>query len=212
MKPSLRRTVLVEVIRYMGVTQAGPAVILHGAWMLLALAVWQHATAGSTSSADFTRPLLRAFVWLGGTDGHGVGSASNLVVVFGKISVVLYLIEAMVHRAVGPRAPVRLRVVALASGCISFLGYGLSFLSGAADGIGGLLLLIPSSLAWRRPGLCLRDGRRRWSSRESRQVDRRRRCQLDRTEDEVGWSIASPPSLFACPLSKAVEDRAAPFV
>ncbi len=128
MKPGLPRTLLVEGIRYVGTAQAGPVVILHAAWMLLALAAWQDA------NADFTRPLVRAFVWLGGTDGHGVGNGSAILAVWGKISLVLYLIQALARRMFEPREPLRLWVLTLVSGGVALLGYGLAFLGDEGNG------------------------------------------------------------------------------
>jgi len=156
MKPGLPRTLLVEVVRYLGVTQAGAVVILHGAWMLLALAVFQHASGDPTPGSDVSRALVRAYAWLGGTNADGVGNEAGMLVVWGKISLVLYLLDTVARALFGPRKPVRLWVSVLASGVVALLGFGVSFFasegSASATSLGLLALLFgalaAAAMAW----------------------------------------------------------------
>ncbi|MEO7251403.1 MAG: hypothetical protein ABIW30_02205 [Arenimonas sp.] len=141
MKPGLSRTLLAEAIRYLGLTQAGPAVVLHGAWMLLALATWQDDYAG------LTRPLVRAYRWLGGADDQGAGAEAALLIVWGKLALVLYFLQLIARAVRGPRAPLRLRVLALGSGLVALLGYSLGFLGDEGNGDRVELLLLAALLA-----------------------------------------------------------------
>ena len=47
-KTGLPRLLLAETLRYVASTQAGPLVILHAGWILMALATWQDTSAGIT--------------------------------------------------------------------------------------------------------------------------------------------------------------------
>ena len=143
MKPGLSRILLAEAIRYFGLTQAGPAVILHGAWILLVLATLQDDYGG------LTRPLVQAYRWLGGADSQGAGAEASLLIVWGKIALVLYFLQLIARALRGPRAPLRLRmrVLALGSGIVALLGYSFGFLGDEGNGNRVELLLLAALLA-----------------------------------------------------------------
>ena len=141
MKPGLSRILLAEAIRYFGLTQAGPAVILHGAWMLLVLATLQDDYGG------LTRPLVQAFQWLGGADSRSAGAERTLLIVWAKIALVLYFLQLIARALRGPRAPLRLWVLALGSGIVALLGYSVGFLGDQGNGNRVELLLLAALLA-----------------------------------------------------------------
>lgn len=93
----MKNLIVRHALRYFVAAQAGPVVILQGAWIILAVATWSHAYGADSGVAEAMRTLVRGFVWLGGTDEHGRGNGSTLLVVWGRLSLVLYLIDAAVR-------------------------------------------------------------------------------------------------------------------
>lgn len=120
-KTGLPRLLLAETLRYVATTQAGPLVILHAGWILLALATWQDTSAG------VTRPLVQAFVWLGGTDPQGHGDKASILAVWAKLSLGVYLLLALIRQLRGSRPPMALWKVAGASGIVALAGFSLAF-------------------------------------------------------------------------------------
>lgn len=126
MSEALKQAVFVQVIRYAASTQAVAAVALHAGWMLLALATWQHAAVDGSTIDVVTSGLIRAYAWLGGVDADGHGDLDNLLAVWGKVSLVVYALDALLRRVRGERPPMRVSRVALSSGAVALLGYGLA--------------------------------------------------------------------------------------
>ena len=92
-----------QALRYFAAAQAGPVVILNGAWMILASATWSHAYGTDSGVADAMRTLMRGYAWLGGVDADGHGNGATLLVVWGKLSIVYYLVDAAVRAVRGAR-------------------------------------------------------------------------------------------------------------
>jgi hypothetical protein len=120
----IARFLLVQCLRYVASTQAFGMVVLHGGWMLLALATWGQ---GATGGLDvFTTALVRAFVRLGGVDAAGHGDANTVFAVWGKLSLGMYLLLAAWHWLRGARAPwAWWRTVAVSS-AVALAGYVLA--------------------------------------------------------------------------------------
>lgn len=126
MSDALKQAIFVQVIRYAASTQAVAAVALHAGWMLLALATWQHAAVDGGAIDAVTSGLTGAYAWLGGVDADGHGDIDNLLAVWGKVSLVVYAVDALLRRVRGERSPMRVSRVALSSGAVALLGYGLA--------------------------------------------------------------------------------------
>ncbi|MEO6227605.1 MAG: hypothetical protein ABIO61_07085, partial [Thermomonas sp.] len=92
-----------HALRYFAAAQVGPVVILQGVWMILATATWSHAYGADSGVAEAMRALMRGYAWLGGTDEFGRGNGNTLLLVWGKLSLVLYLIDAALRALRGPR-------------------------------------------------------------------------------------------------------------
>lgn len=100
-------------------------VILQGAWMILATATWSHAYGADSGVAEAMRTLMRGYGWLGGLDEHGHGNGNSLLAVWGKLTVVFYLIDATLHALRGKRPAKPKRSLwwwALLSGLLTFFG------------------------------------------------------------------------------------------
>ncbi len=100
-------------------------VILQGAWMILATATWSHAYGADSGVAEAMRTLMRGYGWLGGLDEHGRGNGTTLLTVWGKLSIVFYLIDAALQALRGARPARPKRSVwwwALLSGLVTLAG------------------------------------------------------------------------------------------
>ena len=126
MHPIVQR-IAIEAIRFAASTQALVAVVFHAGWMLLALATWGHASGGEGAIGSMTRTLVGADVWLGGVDASGHGDAGSIMVVWGKLSLLAYLLEVALRPWTGRLRPFRLSRIALLSGAIAVAGYTLAF-------------------------------------------------------------------------------------
>jgi hypothetical protein len=114
-----------QLIRFFAGTQAFGMVVLHAGWMLLALATWGDAN-DPDSAHSITAPIVRAFIWLGGVDNAGHGDANSIMRVWGKLSILVYLIDLAWRRVAGERRPRSLWKLALVSGAIAFAGWVLA--------------------------------------------------------------------------------------
>lgn len=174
MNEGLKRGLCTQLIRYIASTQAMPVMVLHGAWVLLALASWSHAIGGEAGAGGIPRAVLRAYAWLGGVDEGGHGDASNLLGVLAKLSLVAYAIGALWQRMFGASRPLRWWLLALGSGVVALAGYGLAMWPSLPAGkpgdaafvIGWLALLAALSMAW--AVLARRGGERLVRSMEQR--------------------------------------------
>lgn len=157
MKERLKHALSIQLVRYITSTQAMPMMVLHGAWVLLALATWGHATGGEAGAGGIARSLVRAYAWLGGVDADGHGDAGNLMEVIAKLSLVTYAIAALWQRLFGAWRPLRWWLLALGSGALALVGYSVamwpSLPAGGKPGdaafvIGWFALLAAVSTAW----------------------------------------------------------------
>jgi len=133
----MKNVIARHALRYFAAAQAGPVVILQGAWIILATATWSHAYGADSGVAEAMRTLMRGYAWLGGTDEYGHGNGNTLLVVWGKLSLVVYLIDAALRALRGPRPARPRRSV--------WLWAGLSGL-GTIIGMGFALWPTPDSL------------------------------------------------------------------
>ena len=113
----------IHAVRYVAASQAFAMVILHGGWILLALATWGHVSGPEGGVGDLSRGVVRAYAWLGGVDEHGHGGERNLMAVWAKLGLVIYAIESLWHRMRGPRKPMGWGRIMLASWLVALLGY-----------------------------------------------------------------------------------------
>jgi hypothetical protein len=125
------RTAAPHLIRLVASSQAFGMVVLHAAWMLLAAATW----GGAGAASSFTAPVVRAFIWLGGVDDSGHGDAASIMIVWGKLSLLIYLLDLLYRRAAGERRPRRIATLTLVSGAIALAGWVLA-LWPTANGLG----------------------------------------------------------------------------
>lgn len=134
MQTSIGNLIGIQAIRFLAGTQAFGMVIFHGGWILLALATWGLEAGPDSSTATLSRALVRAYAWLGGVDEYGHGDGSLMMVVWAKLSLVVYLIDAAIRRVRGERKPVSLWRAAAASGAIALCGYLFAFWPTAKSG------------------------------------------------------------------------------
>jgi hypothetical protein len=121
MPPFLERRVVPELIRLFAASQAMAMVAVHAAWLLLAIAVWGHAGDSEVMDAVGKR-LLRAYAWLGGIGPDGRGDETRLMLVWAKLSFVVYGVEVLLRMVRGERRPIALWRLALGSGAVAFAG------------------------------------------------------------------------------------------
>jgi hypothetical protein len=122
MSPIIRR-IAGEALRYAASTQVTAAVVFHAGWLLLATATWGHASGGEGAIGVTMRTVISAFVWLGGVDDVGHGDVGTIMVVWAKLSLLVYLVAAALRRWRGERRPLRIAHVALLSAVIAIAGY-----------------------------------------------------------------------------------------
>ena len=135
----ITRFVAAQAIRFVAASQSSVALLMHGAWLLLAAAT-SKADGGSSSPA--VGAFLRLFAWLGGIGPDGRGDGGNVVQAMALLTVPIYVIAAIRARRDAPRAPFLRTVVrwTVASGVVAFAGFGFAFWRG-----GGLT---PGEIAW----------------------------------------------------------------
>lgn len=123
----LGRFILIQAIRYLAASMAFPMVFFHAGWVLLAVATWGHAAAPDSAVAAVAQSLARAYAWLGGVDASGHGDEDGLMVVWAKLSLLVYAAESLWRWAFGERKPMRLARVAMLSTAVALVGYALAF-------------------------------------------------------------------------------------
>ena len=130
------RLIAVQLVRFVAATQATMALVLHGAWMLLAIATWQ-ASDPTGEVAAMTRPLMRAFAWLGGIERGGRGDEGNVAQAMALLAVPFYLLASLRRRpAEGPASPLAgLLKWAAVSGAVATAGFARAFWSGGLTGM-----------------------------------------------------------------------------
>lgn len=143
----LGRFIMVQGIRYFAAAQAFPMVFFHAGWILLAVATWGHAAGPDSAVGAVTQGLVRAYSWLGGADAEGHGDEDGLMIVWAKLSLVLYAVEAAWRWLVGERKPMRLLRVAGISTGVALVGYVAAFLPTGDLGEAPLVIVGFSMLA-----------------------------------------------------------------
>ena len=136
----ITRIVAGQAIRFIAASQSSVALLMHGAWLLLAAATSQ-AAGGSGDSV--TGSFLRLFAWLGGIGPDGRGDGGNVVQAMALLTVPVYVIAAIRSRRDAPRAPF-LRTVArwtIASGVVALAGFGYAFWRGGGLSAGEIAWL-----------------------------------------------------------------------
>jgi hypothetical protein len=126
MTDPLVRRLAVEAIRLFAASQAVGMVFVHAAWLLLAIALWRHHAEGSMVDALGTR-LLRSYAWLGGIGPDGRGDETGMMLVWGKISVVVYALDALLRAVRRGRRPIAMWRVAIGSALVVFAGFLFAF-------------------------------------------------------------------------------------
>ena len=137
----LSRFLAAQVLRYLASTQAFAMVVLHGGWVLLSIAVWSHASGGAGDLAAVGRGLLRAYAWLGGVDENGHGDGARMLAVWGKVSVLVWLLSQAWRSVRGARRPWPLWRIALVSGLVALAGYLPAMLKGSPGQAGAVVPL-----------------------------------------------------------------------
>lgn len=125
----MKNVIARHALRYFALAQAGPVVIVQGAWIILATATWSHAYGADSGVAEAMRTLMRGYAWLGGLDEQGHGNGNTLLAVWGKLSLVFYLIDAALRALRGPAAAPPQRSVwwwGALSGLVTLLGMGFA--------------------------------------------------------------------------------------
>lgn len=127
----MKNVIARHLVRYLAVAQAGPVVILHGAWLILATATWSHASGADSGAAEAMRTLMRGYAWLGGLDEYGHGNGTTLLAVWGKLSLAVYLLDAALRALRGPasvpaRPPRSVWWWGALSGLATLLGMGFA--------------------------------------------------------------------------------------
>src|SRR5688500_10812462 len=97
----LGRRLALEALRYLASTQLFGMVVLHAGWMLLAAATWGYGASEGEGAGLVTRPLLRAFVALGGVDAQGHGDENSIFRVWLLLSLPVYALVSL-WRALRP--------------------------------------------------------------------------------------------------------------
>lgn len=126
MQHGVKRTLGRHLIRYAASTQILPVVMLHGLWMVFAVLTWRDAAASGSGVDRAAGAVWNAYLWLGGVDADGHGDLDNLLGVWAKLSLPVYLLDAIVRSLLGERAPMGLARISLLSGVTATLGYGLA--------------------------------------------------------------------------------------
>jgi hypothetical protein len=144
---SIGGIVAIQVVRYLAAAQSFAMVVFHGAWILLALATWGHASGPAGAVGDVSRALVRAYGWLGGVDADGRGGERGLMAVWAKLGLVLYVIEALWSRLFGQRKPMAWWWIVAVSWLVAQLGYVCALIPTGDLGEATLMLIVFPILA-----------------------------------------------------------------
>ena len=135
----LTRLVAAHAVRFVAASQSSVALLLHGVWLLLAVATSQ---AAGGDAEPVLRAFMRLFMWLGGIGHDGRGDGGNVVQAMALLTVPVYVIAAIRARRDDPRPPFLRTLVrwSLVSGAVALGGFAFAFVRG-----GGLS---PGEIAW----------------------------------------------------------------
>lgn len=143
----LVRWLIAHVLGYLGATQEVLAVGGHFGWFMMAIIGLENSHGVLTR--ELGQRLLWLFAALGGVDETGHGGKAELMEVFGKVALGIYLIELLLARVLGPRRRWSLGRKWAASTALACAGYGLAFaLIAHQRGSRGLLGIIPFLIGW----------------------------------------------------------------
>lgn len=136
MSSMIVRFLLVQLVRYVASAQYFGMVVLHAAWMLLALGTWGNDASGGFE--ELTKLLVRAFVRLGGVDADGHGDEGTIFAAWGRLSLGLYLVAAAWRAWRGERRPWAWWRVVLLSTAVALAGFVFAMWPASADQPGEL--------------------------------------------------------------------------
>ncbi len=130
------RLIAVQLVRFVAATQATMALVLHGIWMLLVIATWQ-ASDPTGEVAAMTRPLMRAFAWLGGFERGGHGDEGHVAQAMALLAVPFYLLASLRRRRADGPSPLLAGLLkwAAVSGVVATAGFARAFWSGGLTGL-----------------------------------------------------------------------------
>lgn len=134
MSELFERRVAPELIRFVALSQSMGMVCVHGAWILFAIALWNHHGGAGDGVAALGARLLRAYAWLGGIGPDGRGDEGDMMLVWGKLSLVVYALDALLRALRGPRRAIALWRLALGSGAVACAGMGFALWPQGLDG------------------------------------------------------------------------------
>lgn len=117
----------VITIRWIAASQALGVVLIHGIWMLFIAHTWTEAYPKEQITGAVINKAMAVFKWLGGMgpDGHHANNDTLLVVWF-KLSPLMYLLAELWRWKRGPRPPVRWWVMILWSTGTAFAGFSFA--------------------------------------------------------------------------------------
>lgn len=143
------RLVAAHVVRFVAASQAAPALLVHGAWLLLFAAV---TNAAGGDGEPVARAFLRLFRWLGGIGPDGHGDEGHIVQAMALMSLPVYVVAALRARVGGPRPPFWRSLFrwSAVSGAVALAGYVLALTRAgglATAEVAGLSLLFATIAA-----------------------------------------------------------------
>ncbi|HYH99328.1 hypothetical protein, partial [Hyalangium sp.] len=121
---------------YVSATQQVFAVGGHFGWLMMVIIGLQEGGAGG-AGRTLSSGLLSLYKMLGGVNEHGRGGTGEMMEVWGKVALIIYLVEVLLSWVRGPRRPWGLRRMWAASTILACVGYGLAFALLAGSKAGG---------------------------------------------------------------------------
>ncbi|HLL01170.1 MAG TPA: hypothetical protein VK539_11325 [Myxococcaceae bacterium] len=132
----LVRGLISHGLGYVASTQRVYAVVGHFGWLMLSIIGLQEGASGQVGRLMSSR-LLDLYAMLGGVNEHGRGGTAELMAVWGKVALIIYLVGLVLSWARGPRRPWGLRRKWAASTLLAFVGYGVAAVLLARTKVGG---------------------------------------------------------------------------
>jgi hypothetical protein len=144
----LMRGLGAHALGYIASTQQVYAVGGHFGWfMLLVIGLGEGGAGGSMKEVG--RALLNLYALLGGVDASGHGGKAELMEVWGKLSLIHYVVQQLLSRVFGARVPWGVMRKWAASTALACAGYGVAFAlpsllrGGGWGSSNGMLSVIP---------------------------------------------------------------------
>jgi len=100
----LVRGLISHGLGYVASTQRVYAVVGHVGWLMLSIIGLQEGASGQVGRLLSSR-LLDVYAMLGGVNEHGRGGTAELMAVWGKVALIIYLVGLVLSWARGPRRP-----------------------------------------------------------------------------------------------------------